>query len=150
MLTTSAQLRLDSRLKEGTMSIGEILFMVAVVVVAALMTALKSKVPAWLGFILMILAGGGVAVGAGVTNNLKAVPLGIAGAIGAILAWASGATSKPATNPDLPGGDDSVRRDDPDTLGGVADRIPMWAWLTIAALVIAGFAIGMVLPEHRA
>ena len=132
------------------MSAGEIIFMVAVVAVAILMTVLKSKVPAWLGFILMIAASAAAAVGGGLTNNFKAVPLGVAGVIGGILAWASGATSKAATNPDLPGGDDNVRRDDPDTLGGVAEHIPWWAWLTIAALVIAGFAIGAVLPEHRA
>src|SRR5262249_9554513 len=103
------------------MSAGEIIFIVAVVAVATLMTILKGKVPAWLGFVLMLLASLVAIVGGAATKNFRAIPLGAAGVIGTIIAWVSGASSNPATNPDLPG---DSRKDDPDTLGGVATNIP--------------------------
>src|SRR4051812_40225839 len=62
--------------EETDMSTGEILFMVAVVAVAILVTALKSKVPAWLGFILMLVASAVAIVGGAATQNYKAIPLG--------------------------------------------------------------------------
>lgn len=129
------------------MSTGEIIFMVAVVAVAILVTALKSKVPAWLGFVLMLAASAVAIVGGAATQNYKAIPLGVAGVIGTIIAWATGATSSPATNPELPGPDDGQRRDDPDTLGGVANNIKWWAWLIIVALVVGSIAITFVIPS---
>jgi hypothetical protein len=132
------------------MSIGEIIFMVAVVAVAALMTVLKGKVPAWLGFILMLAASVVAIVGGAATKNFKAIPLGVAGVIGTIIAWVTGATSSPATNPDLPDDGSSSRRDDPDTLGGVASNIRWWGWLIIAAVVVAAVAVTVVIPEPHA
>lgn len=129
------------------MSTGEIVFMVAVVAVAALVTALKGKVPAWLGFLLMLIASIVVIVGSAVTQSYKAIPLGAAGVIGTILVWIFGATSQPATNPDLPGGDDGQRRDDPDTLGGVASRVSWWTWLIVAVLVLGAFGVSFAIPE---
>jgi len=129
------------------MSIGEIIFMVAVVAVAILVTALKGKVPAWVGFGLMLLASIVVIVGSAVTSNFKAIPLGVAGVIGTIIAWIAGATSAPATNPDLPDDGTSTRRDDPDTLGGVASHIKLVPWLIIAAVVVGAVAVTFVIPE---
>ncbi len=132
------------------MSIGEIIFMVVVVAVAALMTVLKSKVPAWLGFVLMLAASVVAIVGGAATGNFKAIPLGVAGVIGTIIAWVTGATSSAATNPELPDDGTSLRRDDPDTLGGVASHIRWWAWLIIAALVVGAVAVTFVIPTPRA
>ena len=132
------------------MSIGEIIFMVAVVGVAVLVTILKSKVPAWLGFILMLAASVVAIVGGAVTNNFKAIPLGVAGVIGTLIAWFAGAKSSPATNPDLPDDGSSSRRDDPDTLGGVAANINWVAWLIIAVLVVAAIAVTFAIPAARA
>jgi len=128
------------------MNTGEIIFMVAVVAVAVLMTILKGKVPAWLGFILMLAASLAAVVGGAATKNFKAIPLGVAGIIGTIVAWATGATSSPATNPELPDDGSSSRRDDPDTLGGVAGNIRWWAWLIIAALVAGAVAVTFAIP----
>jgi hypothetical protein len=132
------------------MSIGEIIFMLAVVAVAILVTVLKSKVPAWLGFVLMLAASAVAIVGGAATSNFKAIPLGVAGVIGTIIAWVTGATSSAATNPDLPDDGTSTRRDDPDTLGGVASHIRWWAWLIIAGLVVAAVAVTFALPAPRA
>jgi hypothetical protein len=132
------------------MSIGEIIFMLAVVAVAILVTVLKSKVPAWLGFVLMLAASAVATVGGAATSNFKAIPLGVAGVIGTIIAWVTGATSNAATNPDLPDDGTSTRRDDPDTLGGVASHIRWWAWLIIAGLVVAAVAVTFALPAPRA
>jgi len=128
------------------MAVGEILFMVAVVAVAALMTALKGKVPAWLGFVLMIAGSVAVIIGSAVTQNYKAIPLGVAGVIGTVLIWISGATSEPATNYD-PDDNGSNRRDDPDTLGGVARRVRWWAWLVAAVLVVGAVGLSFAIPE---
>jgi hypothetical protein len=128
------------------MSIGEIIFMVVVVGIATLMTILKGKVPAWLGFVLMLLASLVAVVGGAATHSLKAVPLGVAGVICTIIAWVTGARSSPATNPDLPGDDDRPKRDDPDTLGGIARNIRWWAWLSIAGLVVASIVVTFFVP----
>jgi len=132
------------------MSAGEIVFMVAVVGVAVLMTILKGKVPAWLGFVLMLAASAVAIVGGATTGNFRAIPLGIAGVAGTIIAWVSGATSSAATNYDPSDSGDSSRRDDPDTLGGVASNIRWWAWLIILGLVVAAVAVTFAIPAPRA
>jgi len=129
------------------MSIGEIIFMVAVVAVAILMTILKSKVPAWLGFVLMLAASVVAIVGGAATGGFKAIPLGVAGVIGTIIAWVAGANSAPATNPDPPDDGSSARTDDPDTLGGIASRVRWWAWLAIAAVVAGAAAVTFAIPD---
>lgn len=129
------------------MSAGEIIFMVLVVGVAISMAVLKSKVPYWLGFILMLVASAAAIVGGVATKGYKIVPFGVACLLGTIVAWVSGATSKPATSDDAGGDGDSDRdRDKPDTLGGLASRIRWYAWLIIAALVVGGVAISFALP----
>ncbi len=129
------------------MSVGEIIFMVAVIAVAILMAILKSKVPAWLGFVLMLAASVVAIVGGAATGGLKAIPLGVAGVIGTIIAWVAGANSAPATNPDPPDDGTSARRDDPDTLGGIASRVRWWAWLAIAAVVAGAAAVTFAIPD---
>src|SRR5215467_4191241 len=99
------------------MEVGDILFMVLVVAVAVLMAILKNKVPHWLGFVLMLLASIVAIAGGAATKNYKAIPLGVAGVIGTIIAWVSGATSQPVASDD--------------TLGGVAERIRWYSWLII-------------------
>src|ERR1041385_4433276 len=116
------------------MSVGDILFMVLVVGVAVLMAILKNKVPSVLGFILMLVASIVAIVAGAATKNYKPIPLGVAGVIGTIVAWVSGATSQPAASDD--------------TLGGVAERVPWLSWLVIAVLLVAGIGIGFALPSH--
>ena len=115
------------------MSIGEIIFMVAVVAVAIVVTILKSKVPAWLGFGLMLLASTVAIIGSAVTGEFKAIPLGAAGVIGTIIAWVTGARSSAAA--------------DDDTLGGVASNIGFVPWLIIAVLVVGAVAVTFAIPE---
>lgn len=128
------------------MKTGEIIFIVVVVAVAILVTVLKGKLPAWLGFILMLAASVAAIVGGAAIKEFKVIPVGAAGVICTIIAWVAGAVSKPATNPDLPGDDDRPRRDDPDTLGGVASKITLVPWLIIAALVVAAVVVTFFIP----
>jgi hypothetical protein len=122
--------------EEVDMSIGEIIFMVAVVGVAVLMAILKDKVPAWLGFVLMLVASAVAIVGGAVTSEFKAIPLGVAGVIGTIIAWVTGAKS-------------SASADD-DTLGGIASNIGFVPWLIIAAVVAGAAAVTFAIPEAPA
>ncbi len=115
------------------MEVGDIIFMVVVVAVAILMAVLKDKVPNWLGFVLMLIASIVAIVGSAATKNYRAIPLGAAGVISTIVAWVSGATSEGQA--------------EDDTLGGIAKKIPWWAWLIIAVLMVAGAIIGFVLPK---
>ncbi len=129
------------------MSAGEIIFMVLVVGVAILMAVLKDKMPYWLGFILMLIASAAAIAGGVAMKGYRIIPLGVACLLGTIVAWVSGATSRPATSDDAGGGGDSDRdRDKPDTLGGLASRVRWYAWVIIAALVVGGVAIGFALP----
>jgi hypothetical protein len=116
------------------MEVGDIIFMVVVVAVAILMAVLKDKVPSWLGFVLMLVASIVAIVGSAATKNYRAIPLGAAGVIGTIIAWVSGATSEGQA--------------EDDTLGGISKKIPWWAWLIIAVLLVAGVVIGFVIPTR--
>jgi hypothetical protein len=128
---------------------GDIIFMVVVVAVAALMTVLKGKVPAWLGFILVLLGGLVCIVGGAATRNFKVIPVGVAFVIATILLWATGATSSPSTNSD--DGDGSAGKyPDPDTLGATARNAPWWAWVISTVVVIAGFLVGFLAIPTRA
>ena len=124
------------------MTVGDYLFMGAVVLVALLMTVLGSRIPSWLGFVLMLIASIVAIAGGAATHSYKAVPLGIFGVVATILTWVSGATSEPAANFDG-GSEDDRRRDDPDTLGGIARRVPWWAWLSDAGL-LAGAIVAAI------
>jgi hypothetical protein len=118
------------------MSIGEIIFMVVVVAVAILVTILKSKVPAWLGFVLMLAASVVAIVGGAVTSELKAIPLGVAGVVGTIIAWVTGAKSSAAA--------------DDDTLGGMTSNIGFVPWLIIAVVVAGAVAVTFAIPAAPA
>jgi len=117
------------------MSIGEIIFMVVVVAVALLVTILKRKLLYWAGFIVMLAASLVAVIGGAATKNFRAIPLGVAGIIGAIIAWVTGATSSPVAGED--------------TLGGVAQNIRWWAWLIIAGLVVAAVVVTTRLIEKE-
>ena len=117
------------------MSVGEIIFMVAVVVVAVLMAILKDKLPAWAGFLLMIAAGIVAIAGGAATKNYRAVPLGVAAVIGTVILWIAGATSAPSVS------------DDGDTLGGTASNARWYIWLIVAGLLVGGVGIGFALPR---
>jgi hypothetical protein len=97
------------------------------------MAILKNKVPAWLGFVLMLVASGVAIVGGAVTSEFKAIPIGVAGVIGTIIAWVTGAKSSPAA-------DDS-------TLGGIASNIGFVPWLIIAVVVIGAVAVSFAIPQ---
>lgn len=115
------------------MSIGEIIFMVAVVVVAGLMAILKDKVPAWLGFGLMLVASLVAIVGGAVTREYKAIPIGAAGVIGTIIAWVTGATSEASA--------------DDDTLGGKAKNIKDVWWWVILGVVVVAVVVTFLIPQ---
>jgi hypothetical protein len=117
------------------MSVGEIIFMVAVVVVAVLMAILKDKLPAWAGFLLMIAAGIVAIAGGAATKNYRAVPLGVAAVIGTVILWIAGATSAPSVS------------DSGDTLGGTASNARWYIWLIVAGLLVGGVGIGFALPR---
>jgi hypothetical protein len=50
------------------------------------MAILKGKMPAWLGFILMLAASLLAILGGAAIHNFKAIPLGMAGVIGMVIA----------------------------------------------------------------
>jgi hypothetical protein len=118
------------------MSTGDVIFMVIVVGVAILVAILKDKVPAWLGFVAMLAAGAVAIVGGAVTGEFKAIPLGVAGVVGTIIAWVAGARS-------------SVEAND-DTLGGAAKNISLVPWLLIALVVCGAVAATLAIPETPA
>ena len=131
------------------MGAGDIIFMVVVITVAALMTVLNKKVPAWLGFILVLLGGLAAIAGGAAMKNFKIIPVGVAFVIATILLWATGATSTPSTNSD--DGDGSAGKyPDPDTLGATARNAPWWAWLISTVVVVAGFLVGFLAIPTRA
>jgi hypothetical protein len=118
------------------MSTGDAIFMVVVVGVAVLVTILKDKVPAWLGFAAMLVASAVAIVGGAITGEFKVIPLGVAGVVGTIVAWVSGARS-------------SVQADD-DTLGGLAKNISLAPWLVIALVVAGAVGATFVIPDSAA
>jgi hypothetical protein len=53
------------------LSSGEVIFMVVLIAVAILVTVLKNKVPAWLGFVLMLAESVVAIVGGAVTRQVQ-------------------------------------------------------------------------------
>lgn len=118
------------------MSTGDAIFMVVVAGVALLVAILKDKVPAWLGFAAMLVASGVAIVGGAVTREFKVIPSGVAGVVGTIIAWVSGARS-------------SAQADD-DTLGGLAKNISFAPWLLIALVVAGAVGATFAIPDSAA
>jgi len=75
-------------------------------------------------------------VGGAVTSEFKAIPLGVAGVIGTIIVWVTGAKS-------------SASADD-DTLGGIASNIGFVPWLIVAVVVAGAAAVTIAIPEAPA
>jgi hypothetical protein len=87
--------------------------------------------PDWLGFTLIIAAGAlSIVVGA-MQGDAGFLAFGAAGIAGAIIAWVSGATSKPKVGI-------SSR-----SFGGTVERIPMVPWIVIFGLFVAAVVIGL-------
>jgi hypothetical protein len=91
------------------------------------------RVPAWLGFALIILAGVAVAVLGIVTGTKTAgfVAFGVAAIASAILAWWAGGRSEPRGNP--------FDR----SFGGVVKGIDGWVWLVIFGLFVVAAIIAI-------
>jgi hypothetical protein len=89
--------------------------------------------PAWLGFVLIILAGLGVAVLGIVTGTKTAgfVAFGVAAIASAILAWWSGAKAEPRGNP--------FDR----SFGGVVSRVDGWVWLVVFGLFVVASLVAI-------
>jgi hypothetical protein len=90
--------------------------------------------PAWLGFVLIIIAGIAVAV-LGVVTNTKPigfVAFGVAAVASAILAWWAGGKSEPRGNP--------FDR----SFGGYVSRIDGWVWFVIFGLFVVASIIAIV------
>jgi hypothetical protein len=92
--------------------------------------SLLGWIPDWVGFSLIILAGV-VAIVIGATQgNAGFIAFGIAAVASGVIAWVSGATSKPK-------GGISDR-----SFGGTVERIPMVPWVVIFGLFVAAVVIG--------
>jgi len=89
--------------------------------------------PAWLGFVLIILAGLAVAVLGIVTGTKTAgfIAFGVAAVVGSILAWWSGAKSEPRGNP--------FDR----SFGGVVSRVDGWVWLVVFGLFVVAALVAI-------
>lgn len=92
--------------------------------------SLLGWIPDWVGFSLIILAGA-VAIVIGATQgDAGFIAFGVAAAASAVIAWVSGATSKPKVGI-------SNR-----SFGGTVERVPMLPWLLIFALFLVAVVIG--------
>jgi|SRR5580704_1701923 hypothetical protein len=125
------------------MSTGDIIFMAVVVGVAILVAILKAinKTPAWLGYVLMGAASLVNIVGGAVVGEYKAVPLGVAGAIGTLIfiVWPKRAKSEPSAGDDTVGG--TV------TFGAMKNTVEDPRWWVIAGVLAAAVVVAFVIPQ---
>lgn len=89
-------------------------------------------IPEWVGFTLIILAGAAAIVVGAMQTDAGFIGFGVAAVASAVIAWVSGATSKPRVGI-------SSR-----SFGGTVDRIAMVPWIVIFALFFAAVVIGLV------
>lgn len=118
------------------MSTEDIIFMVAVIVIAALMKILKNSTAI---NVLGVICGVGASVGAivsGVMGDFKAIPLGIAGVICALLAYFTKAKVAPDASAN------------PFTLSGVALQIENWPTLVMMVLVVGACVAAALIPQQ--
>jgi hypothetical protein len=106
------------------MSIGEIL------------EKLGIKVPAWLGFGLMLAASLTLIVGGAIVKEFTIIPLGAAGIVGTLIAWIAGAKASPNV--------------DRGTMGGVANNIPTGWWFAILGVMLVGIGVAIAIPHAPA
>lgn len=88
--------------------------------------------PAWLGFVLIILAGIAAIVVGAIQGSGGLIAFGVAAIVSAGLAWWQGASSSPRVNP--------FDR----SFGGVVSKIDGWAWLVIFGLFVVALIIAFV------
>jgi hypothetical protein len=88
-------------------------------------------IPDWVGFTLIILAGAVSIVMGAINEDAGFIAFGVAAVASAIVAWVSGATSKPKIGI-------SSR-----SFGGTVERIPMIPWLVIFGLFVVAVVIGL-------
>jgi len=88
--------------------------------------------PAWLGFVLIILAGVAAIIVGAITPSAGFVAFGVAAIASSILAWWSGAKSEPRVNPfDM-------------SFGGVVKNVDTWVGLTVIGLFVVAMIIAIV------
>ena len=90
-----------------------------------LFAKLFSWLPAWVGFVVIILIGIGAIIGGALMPEPCLIAFGAWGVISSILAWLTGAKSRV--------GNTSIN---PTTFGGCVSNIRPWAFIVIAALFI--------------
>ena len=91
--------------------------------------------PAWLGFVLIILAGvAAIIVGAIAQPNPNAgfIAFGVAAIASSILAWWAGGRSEPRANPF------------DQSFGGVVSNVDGWVWLVVLAFLGAAVVVAIL------
>jgi hypothetical protein len=89
--------------------------------------------PGWLGFLFILIAGGlAIVYGTAVTPSAGLIAFGIAAILSVIVAWHSGAVSKPTVNP--------FKK----SFGGTVSNIDGWAWIIVFGLFVAATVVAFV------
>ena len=98
-----------------------------------ILSKLLGWIPNWVGFVLIIIAGV-VMIVIGITGRPASaglIALGVAAFASSILAWYSGALSKPDVNP--------IGK----SFGGTVERIDGWAWGVVFVLFLVAVLIAV-------
>ncbi len=98
----------------------------------ALFERILGWLPAWLGFMLIILAGVAAIVVGAIQPSAGLIAFGVAAIASSALAWWSGAKSEPRVNP--------IER----SFGGVVSRVDGWVWLVVFGLFLAASIMAIV------
>ena len=89
-------------------------------------------IPNWLGFCLIIAAGIAMIVVGAIQRSAGLICWGCAAIAGSIIAWVSGATSRPDINP--------MKK----SFGGTVSRVPMKSWAAIFVLFVGALIVTAV------
>jgi len=111
----------------------------AVAIIVAVVSAAGKSMNKWLGFVMILGAGALMIVMSIISQDYRFLPLGAWAIVSDILALIANATIEPQA--------------DDDTLGGAVSRLPAWAWVTVAVLLVAALVVGLVVlpaPVRRA
>lgn len=98
----------------------------------ALLERLLGWLPAWLGFVLIILAGVAAIIVGAIQPSAGLIAFGIAAIASSALAWWSGAKSEPRVNPFEK------------SFGGVVTRVDGWVWLVVFGLFVVVAIVAIV------